>query len=301
MAGRHGARCLRRSDHGGASLASLIVASIVLVLGLVAGGILFLVPKRPPAPPPSDPRAGINAATYCVDAFNAKLRDLALVISVRGADKVVKAISYTENSVKVVYYTQTQQTEEALYSFATFLTEIVGELKSPQAKIFGEIGPVWLACTKALQYFLQEKGKDAARALQDWVYGLAIEGDWTLTRTNLTCVNLPEGCASGPMKLQIKDCSATICNISRTDGGWKWQTFHEITRNQETDQRWHAEVTDFAAFCRGTKYFAAITIDLSIISSSSLTGTYGVVDDNHPAPCLTNGHATATYTFVGTR
>ncbi|OLT20792.1 hypothetical protein BJF78_35100 [Pseudonocardia sp. CNS-139] len=119
---------------------------------------------------PFDPDAGERAARYCVDAIMDELRSGVLEISVPGGDKIVRAMDYVGTGIEVEYATRTGDVQNAIYGYAEFFTLIVGELNDPRAKIFGRVGPAYLSCVKAAQYYLQEKAKETARDLRSWVF-----------------------------------------------------------------------------------------------------------------------------------
>lgn len=54
-----------------------------------------------------------------------------------------------------------------------------------------------------------------------------LSGVWSLTRTNTSCRNFPEGCGSGPLPIRFSRCTDTRCEVARTDG--VWQQAHTIT------------------------------------------------------------------------
>lgn len=145
-----------------------LVGSVVLAASVTIGTVVIF---RPPAPPPADPAAGERAGRHCIAAINDAIRDGAISISLPGGDRVVKTVNYATDGIEVQYALQNGQYESAIYDFATFFTNMVGEVKTPKAQLFSYIGQPWLECTKALQYYEQEKAKEVARYLQNWVFG----------------------------------------------------------------------------------------------------------------------------------
>lgn len=133
--------------------------------------------------------------------------------------------------------------------------------------------------------------------------GPSIEGDWSIARANLSCVNLPEGCASSPLPLRFESCTANQCEISRADD--LWRTTHAIT--EDGQGYWRAEFTDIAVQCENSPYAANIVIELTVTDSrldgetlraSSLSGSYSVAAATIPG-CT--GDASAEWSLVGSR
>lgn len=212
----------------------LIGVVVTVGFGLIGAAIYgFLQINRPKPPPPADPRAGLTAISYCVNAINNEVARKAVVVNVQGGEKAVVLVEMAGDLVRVVYSTKDGRTEDALYDAATFATRVIGQVNSPTAKIVGLLGLTWLSCTKALQYYEQEKAKDVARELQTWVFGDprvedgSIEGTHQLVRTLNSCV-AESGCRTENMPVQIA-CDINgkpSCAIRRLDEFWDRE--HEL-------------------------------------------------------------------------
>jgi hypothetical protein len=151
------------------------IAILGSILAIVSAAVVagFLIVGRPKPPPISDPNAGLASAEFCVNAIWDAVKNKALEISEPAPGrKFVRAVQYTNGAVRVLYDIQPgQNVENAEYSVAVFITSLFGESTSPAWKLFGEFSDPWLRCTEAVQYFEQERAKDVARELQNWVFG----------------------------------------------------------------------------------------------------------------------------------
>lgn len=131
----------------------------------------------------------------------------------------------------------------------------------------------------------------------------SIEGDWTLSRTLVTCASFSDGCASTPIKIRFDKCADVQCTISRSDG--VWQSAHSITRQGST---WTANVQDIGVACHGRKNTASIVIQFTVESTDvdgglprakTISGLYAFEAATNPPNCADN--AQASYRFSGVR
>jgi len=284
--------------------AALVGSLVGIVVVLIIGSLI--ITSRPKAPPPSDPKAGPAAAEFCANAIGEAVVEKRIEISYpEPGRKFVRAIQYTNNAVRVIYEVETGQTPETVeYSAAIFITSLFSESTNPAWRLFGETSEPWLRCTQALQYFEQEKAKDVARELQDWVFGppaprRTLEGSWTLTRTLLSCDNLDEGCATGPLEVQFEQCDESRCMVSREE---IWKSQHAVIRLQSGP--WNAQFEDIGFACSKTSprtlnsasYAIEFTLDDEV---ETINGTISYTASSNP-PCEKDA-VRASYEFTGKR
>lgn len=130
-----------RSLFAGMSTLTKTVAAISAVLIAVGAVVGTVVLTRPKAPPPSDSQAGARAAKYCIDSISDAVATGAAKIAIPGADKVIKAINYTQSGVEVVTNAGPGgNVGHAQYSVAIFIVQVIGEYRSPVLQILGETG-----------------------------------------------------------------------------------------------------------------------------------------------------------------
>lgn len=259
------------------------LAKTIAAVGAVLIAIGALVLTRPTPPPASDPQAGTRAGKYCVDSIAEAVATGAATITIRGAGKVIKAIQYTTSGVEVVTSAGPGgNLEHAEYSVAIFIVNVVGEYPTPLTKIFGATGEPWLRCTEALAYYEQERAKDVAAGLQDWVWGPAgIEGTYRLSVAQEGCTGLDDcGVIEGDgwsehqsVHFRVSDCAADTCTIANTEGVWA-----SVSALRFDGTAWRAagmETLDFGFYCDdGNARPTAFELTFQVDRGGIVTGRY---------------------------
>lgn len=256
------------------------VGAVLIAIGAVVGTVLL---TRPKAPPPSDSQAAERAARYCVDGLSQAVAAGTAKVRIRGADKVIDAIELGSSGVEVYYSTRPGgNVEHAEYAPATFIVQVVGQYPTPIAKILGETAPPWLRCTEALQYYEQEKAKDVAAGLQNWVWGPAgIEGTYRLSVTQEGCTGLDDcGLIDGDgwsehqgVHFRVSDCVGDTCAISNVEAVWE-----RVSDLRFDGTSWRAtgtETLDFGFYCDdGRARPTAFDMTFQVDRGGAVTGRY---------------------------
>jgi uncharacterized membrane protein YgcG len=151
------------------------VRSLTVVIGsamlAVIAGTGVALGTRPKPPPPSDSAAGRHAVAFCRKGIEERAYSAIIEYLIPGGSKVAKAIDVGEPVVKGITSWQLGEYENSIYDFVRSALPVLTESGVLELELVGAIGPAWLSCGEALQYYEQEKAKDVARTLQRWAFG----------------------------------------------------------------------------------------------------------------------------------
>jgi hypothetical protein len=216
--------------------------------------------------------------------ISAALKNLLGKKAADAADVVRVAQNAANDTVDISYKLQNGQILNATFDSGRVIAELLGTI--PGFTLFGIIGDPAIYCTEAGFWYTGQLGGQLgtllrAKLLTSATATASIQGTWTLNRAAASvCMNLPAGCADSPIHIQLSNCTANECGMSRTDG--VWQTSHPITRNGST---WTAKFRDTAISCGTSTHDANIVIEFSVtsdytrdgvLSAKSLGGTYAI-------------------------
>ena len=245
----------------------------------------------------------LQAEQVCVRSILGAFKDQAIegILNNAGlAGDVYEGATILNDGVQFDYETSSGEIFSAEFTFGKLIFATIGaeadqHLIPPQFKLFGIVGPPMVDCVEAAWWLDGWLGGQVGQYLkQIWPPATAnagISGTFTFDRAVLSCVNLPDGCASNSIVLQFSSCTATKCTMTRPDG--LWQT-HTITRSNTT---WTAKFVDNALLCGSQQNKATVTIRLIVTSSAvqngvritkTLGGTETYAAATNPPNCLPN-------------
>jgi len=255
-----------------------------------------------------------EARDFCVRAVADHIRSEGLkywIAKVLGEDLKIYVdpnallIESVGDLVKIKYRLDNGQWGNATWDAGRLIFRVLGEIDTPEFKLFGIIGVPALDCTMAYFWLTGELGNQLGLLIREKLQPpntveASIAGAWTLERSApITCINF-DSCESTPLPILVYDCTATQCTISRSDG--LWQRAHTITRSGAT---WSADFEDIGVDCNGNPSVAPIDLRFSVTTSEgnqakSVGGFYTVqTGSNPPAGCDSNAHA--RYLLYGSR
>ncbi len=181
---------------------------------------------------------------------------------------------------------------QAEFDLGTLVFDILGE--DPQLALFGVIGAPAIDCLEAGFWLTGQLGGQLGRLLRQRfdpkrVADASLAGGWTVSRTILRCVHAPDGCRSGPMRLQFSHCTPTRCLLRRLD--IQWNQAHAIERHGDT---WTATFNDNAIQCDAEVDPARLTFKFTVVKAAEqdgnevatlLRGTYAADGQGNPSGC----------------
>jgi hypothetical protein len=245
-----------------------------------------------------------QAANYCgqavFDAFSQQAIEAALeeLLHLHGIKGVFDGATITGDTIEVNYDLSNGEIGQATFDFGQLVFEILGHVRG--FELFGIVGEPAIKCAEAGFWLSGQLGTQLGQYLRQKVWppataAASMAGTWTLTRSDVTCVNFPDGCRTSSIILRFSHCTRTSCVMSRLDGFWK--NSHVITLKGRT---WTAHFRDVAIACHSQENPAEVTINLAVTSAykhnglelaKTLGGTYTVTATTNPPNCQANGNA----------